>query len=258
MVVQPLALVLALGWGVAHAQTSEAPDISKTLAQEAAAVPPAPPLTPERRGDLFMVRRMYREAIEAFSEGPKNDPQIVCKTGIAYHQLSQLDKAKKSYERAIKLKPDYAEAHNNLGVIYYAQRNYRRAINSYKKALQYSPGSASIHMNMGTALFARKRYQEASDMYRKALELDPEVFEHRGSYGVLLEERTIEERAKFHYYVAKLYASQNRSELALQYLRKALEEGFKERKKLNEDPEFTALRETPEFQELLKLEPRVL
>jgi hypothetical protein len=44
----------------------------------------------------------------------------------------------------------------------------------------------------------------------------------------------------------------------LQYVRKALEEGFKERNKLTEDPEFQALRDTPEFKELLALEPRVL
>ena len=68
----------------------------------------------------------------------------------------------------------------------------------------------------------------------------------------------MEERAKFHYYVAKMYAKGGRNELAIQYLRKALEEGFKEKKKLIEDPEFTGLRELPEFKELLALEPRVL
>jgi hypothetical protein len=68
----------------------------------------------------------------------------------------------------------------------------------------------------------------------------------------------VEERAKFHYYLAKMYAKSGRNELALQYVRKALEEGFKERNKLTEDPEFQALRDTPEFKELLALEPRVL
>jgi hypothetical protein len=58
--------------------------------------------------------------------------------------------------------------------------------------------------------------------------------------------------------MATLYATEGRNELALQYLRKALEEGFKERKKLNEEPAFAALRELPEFKELLTLEPRVL
>jgi hypothetical protein len=38
----------------------------------------------------------------------------------------------------------------------------------------------------------------------------------------------------------------------------ALEEGFKERQKLLEDPEFAKLRETAEFKELMAVEPRVL
>jgi hypothetical protein len=96
------------------------------------------------------------------------------------------------------------------------------------------------------------------EIYQTALKLDPNVFENHGSYGVLLEERSVEERAKFHFHMAKLYAQAGRNELALQYLRKALEEGFKEKKKIEEDPDFQAMRDLPEFKELLALEPRVL
>jgi hypothetical protein len=45
---------------------------------------------------------------------------------------------------------------------------------------------------------------------------------------------------------------------ALIYIRKALEEGFKERKKLTDDPTFAHLKELPEFKQLLAMEPRVL
>ena len=68
----------------------------------------------------------------------------------------------------------------------------------------------------------------------------------------------MEERAKYHFYLAKLYAKDGRSELAIQYLRKALEEGFKEKKKLDEEPDFAGLRDNPAFKELLSREPRVL
>ena len=74
----------------------------------------------------------------------------------------------------------------------------------------------------------------------------------------MLQERSVQERAKYHYWMAALYAQEGRSELALQYLRKALEEGYKERKKLPEDPAFASMRELPEFKQLIALEPRVL
>jgi hypothetical protein len=66
------------------------------------------------------------------------------------------------------------------------------------------------------------------------------------------------ERARFHYYLAKTYAQAGYAERALQYILMALEEGFKERDKLMEDPEFAKLRETVEFKELMATEPRVL
>jgi len=205
-----------------------------------------------------MARKMYREAIDMFREDKSKDPVISNKIGIAYHQMQQLDNARKYYEQAVRLKPDYAEAINNLGTVYYAQRSFAKAIRYYRKALKYAPNSASIYSNLGTAYFARKKYKEAMETYQTALKLDPNVFENHSSYGVLLEERNVEERAKFHFNMAKLYAQAGRNDLALQYLRKALEEGFKDKKKIAEDPDFQAMRDLPEFKELLALEPRVL
>ena|SRR5215469_12956916 len=226
---------------------------SAVLAQDTASS-----LTPERRGDILMARKMYREAIDMYEQAPQTDAVVVNKMGIAYHQMLQLNAAKKRYERAIKLNPKYPEAINNLGAIYYAQKRYGKATSLYKRALKLSPDSASIYSNLGTAFFARKKYKEASDAYQTALKLDPEIFEHHSTYGVLLQERDVEERAKFHYYLAKTYAKAGMNDRAMQYIRKALEEGFTERKKLMEDPEFATLRSMPEFKELLSREPRVL
>ena len=166
--------------------------------------------------------------------------------------------AKRYYERSVKINPRYAEGLNNLGTVYYSKRNFGKAIKFYKKALEVSPRSASIYSNLGTAYFARKKYQDAVDAYQQALTLDPEVFEHRSTQGVMLQERNVQERAKYHYCLAKLYAKAGANDRALQYVRKALEEGFKDRAKLKEDPEFAKMRDLPEFQQLLTWEPRVL
>lgn len=215
-------------------------------------------LTPEQRADILMARKMYREAVETYRLESLKNPVIWNKIGIAYHQMMQLDQARKHYEQAIKLNPKYAEALNNLGTVHYAKKSYRRSITYYNRALKITPQSASVYSNLGTAFFARKQYEKAAEAYQTALKLDPEVFEHRSSYGVLLQERTVEERAKFHYYLAKTYAEAGQNERALLYIRKALEEGFHEKKKIAEEPAFAQLRELPEFKELMTLEPRVL
>jgi len=215
-------------------------------------------LTPEMRGDIFMARKMYREAAETYAEGPNDSPIIANKMGIAFHQMMQTEQARKLYERAIKLDPKYSEAVNNLGTIYYARKSYRRAVSQYNKALRLAPSSASIYSNLGTAQFARKKYEKALEAYQQALALDPDVFEHRSTQGVLLQERNVQERAKFHYYLARTYAKAGAFERALLYMRKALEEGFRERDKFREEPEFAQMQEMEEFKELLALEPRVL
>jgi tetratricopeptide (TPR) repeat protein len=227
------------------------------FAQVVAEAPKTPPSV-ETRGDILMARKMYREAIDVFREDKSKNAVISNKIGIAYHQMQQLDSARKYYEQSVRFKPDYAEAINNLGTVYYARKSFGKSIRYYQKALKYAPNSASIYSNLGTAYFARKKYKEAMETYQTALKLDPNVFESHGGYGILLEERSVEERAKFHFHLAKLYAQASRNDLALQYLRKALEEGFKDKKKIEEDPDFQAMRDLPEFKELLALEPRVL
>jgi tetratricopeptide (TPR) repeat protein len=258
---RPIAALIAATFSFAFAQPQSSAMLDGTKVATATPSPaPKISLSPEMRGDIFMARKMYREAIETFREGPPKDPVLANKIGIAYHQLMQLDNAQKSYEQALKLKPHYIEAMNNLGTVNYAKKNHRRAISWYLRALKIAPEeqkSASIYMNLGTAYFARKRYDDATKTFQIALRLDPDVFERHGNFGVMLEERSVEDRAKFHFHMAKLYASGGRNELALQYLRKALEEGFRE-KKIGEEPEFAGMKELPEFKQLLVLEPRVL
>ena len=261
MVNRPRSVTLAACFCAAlgFAQTDTLPPSSMVDGNRAAQVEtPKTPLSAENRGDVFMARKMYSEAIEAFSQGSPKDPVLRNKLGIAHHQLLQLDAARKCYEQAIKLKPDYSEAINNLGTVYYAGKSYRRAISQYKKAIKIAPNSASIHSNLGTAYYARDQIALANEEYRTAMKLDPDVFERHSGYGVLLQERSVADRARFHYMMAAIYAQEGRNDLALQNLRKSLEEGYKDRKKLPDDPAFAGLRDLPEFKELLALEPRVL
>jgi tetratricopeptide (TPR) repeat protein len=231
---------------------------------EPSSVPPkadpetAAKLTPEQRGDVYMARKMFREAIDAYREGPQSSPVVWNKIGIAYHQLGDLAAARRNYERALKVDKTYADAVNNVGTVYYAAKKYKTAIARYKKAIDLKPDTASFWSNLGTAYYSRGKFAEMTKAYEKALELDPDVFEHRGIVGTELQDRTVADRARYHYEMARMYARAGKNELALQYLRKSLEEGLKDKVKMTNAPEFAVLRETPEFKELLTLEPRVL
>jgi tetratricopeptide (TPR) repeat protein len=243
-----LSFILILAWQGLPAQI-----VSDTA-------PPAavrPELTPEQRGDIFMAHKMYREAIETYREAPES-AILMNKIGIAYHQLTDLNSAARCYQRAIKLDPKFSQAINNLGTIYYSRKSYRRAIGQYKKVLRIAPDSASTLANLASAYFQRKQYELASEYISKAIAIDPGILEHRNGVGSTVRDQTVGDRPTYFYYLAKTFAKAGMNEKALGYIRKSLEEGFKERKKFINDPEFAGLQKDPEFQKIMASEPKVL
>ena len=245
------SFILLLAWQGVPAQNASNTPVPSVPAQA------RPPLSAQERGDILMARKMYREAIDTYKEAPET-AILMNKIGIAYHQLTDLGSAEKYYNRAVKLDSKYAEAMNNLGTVYYSRQSYRRAINQYKKVLRLKPASASTLANLGSAYFARKQYELASENYQKALAIDPNVFESRSGVGSVVRDRTVGDRPTFFYYLAKSYAKAGMLEQALNYIRKSVEEGFKERQKFMDEPEFAGLQMDPEFQKIMAMEPKVL
>ena len=205
----------------------------------------------EIKGDSLLSDGKYESAIKAFAGAPQNSAAVCNKTGMAYHHLLNMSAAKAQYERALKLNPKYADAMNNLGTIYYSQKNYKQAEKLYKKAIKLSPKNPTIYGNLGTMYFVLGDDRKGSEAYRTAFALDPHIFERVKTNGVG-EAVAPRERAMMNYSLAKTYAEVGMNERALQYLRMAIGEGFKDRKKLMADKEFAALRETPEFGQLMQ------
>jgi tetratricopeptide (TPR) repeat protein len=212
---------------------------------------PGTSVTPEEaNGDILMAQKKYQAAIREFAKAPQNSAVVCNKTGMAYHYMFNMAAAKSYYERALKLDPKYPQAMNNLAAVLYGEKKYGQAEKLYKKALKLSPRDASIYSNLGTLYFVRGDTTKGSEAYRKAFSIDPRIFERSASSG-LGEGISTQQRALMNYSLAKTYANVGMNERALQYLRMALDEGFKDRKKLMEDKEFADLRATPEFQQLV-------
>jgi tetratricopeptide (TPR) repeat protein len=210
----------------------------------------------EQRADLYMVRKFYPEAIEVYEWLVKLEPQNAVyqnKLGIAYHQMQNLNEAKRSYRNAIRLNPRYSEATNNLAAVEYSQKNFRSAILTYLKALELSPGSAVVYSNLGTAYFAYKEYQYAMDSYRYALTLDPTIFDSSGRSGSIVHQRGVDDIAAFNFYLAKTYADLGDVENTLLYISKAWESGYKDILEELDDEAFAFLVDEPRFLELLAI-----
>jgi tetratricopeptide (TPR) repeat protein len=73
------------------------------------------------------------------------------------------------FRRALAINPDFAEAHNNLGVILGSQRRFDEAILHFEQALAAHAGYAETHNNFSLALASMGRRTEAITHFQRAL-----------------------------------------------------------------------------------------
>jgi tetratricopeptide (TPR) repeat protein len=196
-----------------------------------------------------MARQNYLAAINAYELAPRDSAVVWNKIGMAYHHMSAFDIAKMDYQRALFLKPDYAPALNNLGAVFYAQKDFHKAEKLYRRALKSAPHSAVAYANLGTAYFAEHKFKPGIEAYRSAFAIDPSAFSSDPVRNIS-EATSPEERAHQDYCLAELFAHAGMTDQAIVYLRKALDEGFNDRKRLMQDQELASLRKTPQFAQL--------
>ena len=213
----------------------------------------------ERIGDALQADKDYLDGIDYYAAALAKDPQnaiLINKIGISELELHRYREAKKSFERAIRMNKSYANAYANLGVVSYQESSYRKSIRYYDKAIELDGDEAVFYNNRAASLFAKKEFEKASEDYAKALQLDPDIFERTGrGGGVQARLPSPEDRARYDYVLAKLYARNGMADRSLHYLRKAMEDGYKNIKSVYKDDEFSELRKDPRFAELMASKP---
>lgn len=224
--------------------------------QNVAPINPVDKPSLELRADILMARKQFSEAIDIYEEILNANPRnaaVLNRVGIAYHQLGDLDKARKYYERSYRADRTYAHAVNNIGMTDYDRKKFRGAVKWYLLAIQLSPDTASFHSNLGHAYFQQKKYDEALGSIRRALELDPELFEHRSAFGSILLQRQVTERGAYHYFIARTFAALGNPEQCARYLLRARDEGFKNISSVRSDPAFSSIINHPRVVEVLDI-----
>jgi tetratricopeptide (TPR) repeat protein len=243
------------------ANINESSTVITTASQLRRIEPPSPTASVaelEQKADILRVEKYYADAIdyyEAALQKASDRAVLYDKKGIAHLLMLHLGEAKRDFERSMRANSKYPEAMNNLAVIYYYERNYGKAAKFYRRAIAIAPQNASFHSNLGTAYFEKKDYTRASQEYATALSLDPEIFERRSQSGVSAHMASPEDRARYSYVLAKMFATRGDAERCLLYLKKAMEEGFKVAESFQKDHEFAGFRKDPRFMSLLQHGP---
>jgi Tfp pilus assembly protein PilF len=121
-------------------------------------------------GREFLLNGAYNEAISELSTAVSLDPKLTEAhnlLGVAFDKKGFGDRAKDSFERAVKLEED-AETLNNLGFALYQNGNYRAAVDRLKRAAKLAPTDERILNNLGLAYCRLGKIDEAYKAFSRA------------------------------------------------------------------------------------------
>ena len=100
------------------------------------------------------------------------------------------DQAIEAYNKALELRPFYADAYAGLGDANAAKGDIDGAVNAYQKALANNPLNPRVHVSLGKIYYGEKQlYYEAVNSYKKAIDLDPRYVEARMGLAEVYEEK---------------------------------------------------------------------
>ncbi|MFQ5827742.1 MAG: tetratricopeptide repeat protein [Candidatus Methylomirabilia bacterium] len=110
------------------------------------------------------------------------------------------DQAVEAYEKALELRPFYADAYVGLGDAKAAKGAVDEAVAAYQRALEYDPTNPRVYLSLGKLYYLEKGlYYEAVKAYEQAIELDPEFVDARMGLGELYEDKGLYEGALAEY-----------------------------------------------------------
>lgn len=195
------------------------------------------------RGRYALAAEEYRRALEV----QPSDASFHNQLGICYQRLSNDAMARREYERALELRPAYAEVWNNIGTLEQSRRRFKAAVRAYKKAIDIKPSLATPWKNLGNAYLALALPQEAYESYQEAFRLDPTILEEQAT---AIPAAGIDAAAQY-VLLAKLLAAKGQADAALDYLGRAKAAGFRDFRRLEQDPDFRAVIELPGYRALV-------
>ncbi|MCL6545348.1 MAG: tetratricopeptide repeat protein, partial [Bryobacteraceae bacterium] len=138
----------------------------------------------QQSGAYRDVEALYRQTLA------RNPAAFFVRLNLGSERFKQgrVEEAAEEFEQAVRLKPDSAEALENLGNALAAlPGRLPEAVATLRKAIEYNPRSAEIHNNLGLALLSLPGHQEeAAAAFRRAIQLKPDFAPAHNNLGLAL------------------------------------------------------------------------
>ena len=158
------------------------------------------------------------QAIETYKKILEFDPEniaVICNLGSAYAQSNQTKNlAIDMYRKALSIQPEYAPAHNAIGLVHFSRKDIDAAIESFKRAAEIDKKSFEAHNNLGAAYFSKNMWKESARHSRKALRINPNSADANYRCGLAYEKfGDADEAKRFYEKAAKLGMKQAKEKL---------------------------------------------
>lgn len=189
-----------------------------------------------KRGSNLYYKGDYRSALEAFEKAIELKPDYAetwFNKGVILHKLGRHEEELRAYERAIELKPDDAGAWNNKGVALGKLGRHGESLRAFERVVEIKPDDADSWSNKGNVLGRLGRYDEALEACSKAIEIKPD-------YAAAWCNR------------AWVYTLMKRKQEALSDLKRAIELDASYKEKAKKDEDFESLWEDEDFKKLVE------
>jgi Flp pilus assembly protein TadD len=165
---------------------------------------PAPPPPPQEAARVYNVRGIglakegrWDEAVASFREAVRRRPDYTDafnNLGNVLYFQKKLDEAIAAYEEAVRLSPDHAGACSNLGEVLRHRGRLDESLKYCRQAIELRPDFAPAHNHLGLALSANEQFEEAVAHCAEAVRLDPNLAEaHHGLGYALLQLKRVDE-----------------------------------------------------------------
>ncbi|MEB3216647.1 MAG: tetratricopeptide repeat protein [Nostocales cyanobacterium 94392] len=130
-----------------------------------------------KKANTFYELQRYQDALSSYQKAIEIQPEYAQawngQANVLY-ELNSYQEALLAYDKAIQIEPDYQESWSGRGFVLNKLQRFQEAISSFDKALKLESEAPEVWNGKGEALSNLKRYEEAIKSYDKAVELQPE------------------------------------------------------------------------------------
>jgi tetratricopeptide (TPR) repeat protein len=186
--------------------------------------------------------------------------------GDAYLRQGRIQEAIDQFQDAIRIKPDFGLARDNLATALTLKEKFQGNIPALLKNLESNPNDFMLHFRLGNLYDLDGDLTEAIHHYQKALSIQPEyvplfidlgiAYAKTGAYekSLSLFEKALSfdpENNETHYIIACIYARQTKPEDAVVWLQKAVQKGYNNWKQIESDVNLDNIRQDVRFRKII-------